>query len=856
MQNSKGELAISLIILLMLSVVASFAITPLTDAHTPVWQIPTFAYIGASPNPVGVGQQAIIIIWIDKAFPSAAAGNDIRPHDYTLTITGPDGAIETKHWDVILDSTSSQYTLFTPDKVGNYKLDFKYGGQTYIWSGSYQNDTYLPSNATTTLTVQEEPVGGPPNFPLPTEYWTRPIEGQNTAWSTISSNWLGSSDYTVAGSPQVVLDFQPDGTAPNSAHIMWTKPINDGGVVGGSNLGVQGNVFYTGSSYNERFAQPIIMNGRLFYEIPYGNSATGGGMNCVDLRTGETLWTTNTTGIGMPAFGYLYSYDSPNQHGVLPNGLLITNNFARSYDPSTGIPTTMNITNVPSSSPVNEVYGPSGEHLRYILTNLGNTTNPNYYLAQWNSSLVFGAGTGLSPTNWYSGTVNASLPSRYDWNVSVPLTSGSSIVWSIYNDLMLGRTGSLPGVGSSSPYTMWAVSLKSGSIGNLLWTKTYDVPAGNITVLQGAVDPVNRVFTLVYKETMQWIGYSLDDGRQLWGPTPGQTSFDYYQFAMIPFDSLPFGKIAYGRLYSSAYGGICYCYDTKTGNLLWTYGNGGPGNSTYAGTESGWPNWPIFIFGTADGKLYLLSGEHSANTPLYKEELVRCIDAYTGKELWTISGYGGYRTRSGMAIADGFMVYCNHYDMQLYCFGKGPSSTTVSASPKISAKGSSVLIEGTVTDIAAGTKQKEQAARFPNGVPAVSNDSMSAWMEYVYMQKPRPTDATGVPITLNVVDANGNFRQICTTTSNADGFFSYNWKPDIEGKYTVYASFEGSESFWPSHAVTAFAVDQAAPTPIPTAVSQTNLATTTDLAMYLAIGVIAIIIAIAVVGILLLRKRP
>ena len=126
----------------------------------------------------------------------------------------------------------------------------------------------------------------------------------------------------------------------------------------------------------------------------------------------------------------------------------------------------------------------------------------------------------------------------------------------------------------------------------------------------------------------------------------------------------------------------------------------------------------------------------------------------------------------GFAIADGYMAYLNLYDKQIYVVGKGPSATTVSASPKVSTYGSSVVIEGTITDISAGTKQNEQAARFPNGVPAVSDASQSAWMEYVYMQKPRPMDTTGVPITLSVVDSNGNYSDIGTTTSDADGFFA------------------------------------------------------------------------------------
>ncbi|HLC01039.1 MAG TPA: hypothetical protein VJL33_06965, partial [Candidatus Bathyarchaeia archaeon] len=210
--------------------------------------------------------------------------------------------------------------------------------------------------------------------------------------------------------------------------------------------------------------------------------------------------------------------------------------------------------------------------------------------------------------------------------------------------------------------------------------------------------------------------------------------------------------------------------------------------------------------------------------------------------------------REGTAVADGTWVYYNYYDGQLYAIGKGPSALTVAA-PDVSVEmGKSLVIRGTVTDISAGTKQKEQAARFPNGVPAVSDESQSAWMEYVYMQKPRPTDATGVEVTLSVLDANDNYREIGKTTSNSDGFFTLNWKPDIEGEYTVYASFAGSESYWPSRAVSSFAVDSAPPAaaePEPEPPSMTDT-------YVLSIGV-AIIIAIAIVGaiiVLMLRKRP
>ena len=102
----------------------------------------------------------------------------------------------------------------------------------------------------------------------------------------------------------------------------------------------------------------------------------------------------------------------------------------------------------------------------------------------------------------------------------------------------------------------------------------------------------------------------------------------------------------------------------------------------------------------------------------------------TGELLWNITGW-----LDSPAISDGILIAFNVYDGQVYGFGKGPTATTITAPDVEMAFGSSVAIRGTVTDISAGAKQTEIAARFPNGVPAVSDESQSAWMEYVYMQK-------------------------------------------------------------------------------------------------------------------------
>jgi len=275
--------------------------------------------------------------------------------------------------------------------------------------------------------------------------------------------------------------------------------------------------------------------------------------------------------------------------------------------------------------------------------------------------------------------------------------------------------------------------------------------------------------------------------------------------------------VAYGKAYWTGYGGVTYCYDVTDGSLLWTYGNGGPGNSTNSGLETPWGLYPTFVDVIADGKVYLSTTEHSPNTPLYKDALFRCINATDGTEIWTMMGYATNMYGGTDVVADGYFAFLNCYDMQIYSVGKGPSATTATASPKVSVYGSSVLVEGMVTDIAAGTKQNEQAARFPNGVPAVSDASMSAWMEYVYMQKPRPTDTVGVEVVVSVLDPNNNFYEVGRATSDENGMFSVAFTPEVPGKYAVVATFAGSESYWGSYAGTAINVEEApAATPVPT----------------------------------------
>ena len=151
-------------------------------------------------------------------------------------------------------------------------------------------------------------------------------------------------------------------------------------------------------------------------------------------------------------------------------------------------------------------------------------------------------------------------------------------------------------------------------------------------------------------------------------------------------------------------------------------------------------------------------------------------------------------------IAYGIMTMINAYDNQIYAYGMGPSKTTVTAPNVGVTTATPITITGTVTDISAGSQQQAVAANFPNGLPCVSDASMSQFMESVYMQQPMPTNMTGVPVTLSVIDSNGNYRQIGTTTTDRQRNFSFTWTPDIPGTYTVTATFAGSEAYYGSSA--------------------------------------------------------
>jgi hypothetical protein len=839
-----------------------------TNARLTMWtrykdKVPTFTYGVVTPNPAGVNERVSIIIFNPMLPPGASPTNqsDVR-YRYKVEITDPDGNkqfLNGGHEDEIYvsDSTGSSYAFFTPTKIGNYSInimfqELKFKWNTTVTQRDYTGTTFLASNKTYTLEVlQDAPDRTFVNwYPLPEEYWSRPIDGQNDSWGVISSNWLNNAKDRNYGSAE--NRFQPEGVAPNSGHILWTKVTEDGGVVGGNQYffdetSDSGQVFNAGHQYQTRFQTQIIMHGRLTYNEPIAFQGTGGDWVTVDLKTGEEIWRNHTM-TPAPAFGYYYAMNNMNQHGVINPGYLWSNNFGAAIHPRYGTTLGIAITGAPTSEA--EVIGSKGEVLRYVFANIGNASNPNWWLYQWNSSKVLmdPSGSAMSPL---TGTRNGSLtaPQRsFDWNVSMPRFTNTPTPIAVSGDVLLVSNGTITRGGSGSmaytnaaEVTLTAISINEEDYGRILFQKNYPQTMSdgtqNLFIRAG-----EGVFVFQHMPMLSFTAYDIRTGNKVW-QTPDlaeENPYGYYTWSSLM--NVHGSSIAYGKFFATGYTGMVHCYDLKNGTLLWK-------QEAPTGEEQ-YKYYTLFIGAIADGKIYIGTHEHSADTPLLKGAKVRVYDVETGDEVWSMMSWAHPGT---MAIADGVLVYWNNYDHQVYALGRGPSATTVSVRNDIVTEGSSVMITGTVLDVSPGTTQGMNAYNHVNGVAAVSEDSQSQWMEYLYMQKPRPTNTTGVEVVLSVIDSNNNYREIGKTTSDMYGNYAFKWTPDVSGQYYVYADFKGSESYYRSGASTAFGVDEAVVTPAPT---ETPPSIADQYFVPATVGIIIAIIAVgALLALLLLKKR-
>jgi len=686
--NKTKTIAVTLVLIFALSL--SIFTLPTVRAS----DIPTYARLVAVPNPVGVDQLVMVKFWLDNAPPGGSGPTGTRYEGYEVTIEMPDGTIETEG-PYTSDAAGSAVFYYTPTVAGTYKLQFHFPGQTF--GANYHEPS---ESSVVELVVQEEQIPYNPEIPLPDGYWSRPINAENREWYSISGNWLMQC-YNLVGTFAERGVYAPYTTAPDTSHIVWTKELTFGGIVGGDpGYGVE---YYAGLSYEHKLSPPVIISGRLYYNIfPSVGSAVVPlrGVVCVDLRTGEEIWRKeNMTQID---FGQIYNYESPNQHGAVGYLWAIDGSTWEMYDAYTGtlLVTLKNAT--ASIGSYNAVFGPSGELLVYTLDGTNN------WLSMWNSS--YAITRYAAAWRWRPGAASVmDWNNGIQWNVTVPdLAGAQSLQQYSYDDNVIIAEAVLAG----DPYPTFEDVAYNAETGEQLWAKNrtdlgWGIAGSAMPGLLGFgnTQPREGVYVFYQTETMQWHAISIATGNELW-KTKSLETFTNSSWSIYDWPA----NIANGTFYAMGESGCVTAFDMETGAHLWTYSVG-----TSAYTPSG--TWPIFGGSTvADGKMYVTTGGHFPGVPADRGNKLHCIDLATGQSVWNISGWF---VGANLAIADGYMTTENAYDNRIYCFGKGQTATTVSASPKVSVDGDSVLIEGTVLDESPGAA----------GTAAIADEYMSEWME-------------------------------------------------------------------------------------------------------------------------------
>ncbi len=127
MKPQKNKI-LSIIALIALLSASAIIVIP-ANAHTPPWNIPTYAYITAAPNPVGPGQNLLFVFWLDIPPPTAAGTAGDRWHPYTVDVTKPDGTV-VHLGPSFSDPVGSGFFVYAPDITGTYTAKFSFPGQT------------------------------------------------------------------------------------------------------------------------------------------------------------------------------------------------------------------------------------------------------------------------------------------------------------------------------------------------------------------------------------------------------------------------------------------------------------------------------------------------------------------------------------------------------------------------------------------------------------------------------------------------------------------------------------------------------------------------------------------------------
>jgi outer membrane protein assembly factor BamB len=639
------------------------------------------------------------------------------------------------------------------DETGEWSVEFSYDGDLLHESAVSDTITWI---------VQEEEVPATPQQPLPTYPWKWPVSAEYWEWYQITGPWKGSQGGTVEGSWQ--CSFNPYTKAPNTPHILWKKQMDTAGIMGGET----GYMSWIGST-----VVPVAAQGRLYYNraqrytLDGEDRGTHPVLYCLDQYTGELIYRRDLPGTGSGGSPYLVMEQrfktDPQMvvREISMFSLFLTSGGVWQVDPWTGN---------------TEYYNPDLSGTLYEDAIYANNYPEEGNLTKWDINTRSIVWTTQAPIE------------NIEWTRRFPNRFGEGLAF------VMGVTAIRGQQDTTRPYRLFVWNLTTGEMihnGTAVPEMVYSCQTNNYIVQD------HKVFHLC--ADLRTRAVDIVTGKVVWTSEPTDAPWGAFG---IYHEACSWGPSGGGdmQMYMATFDGHIYCYDTATGHINW---RAFTVNTTETAMGHHTP-WSEIV--TADNKVYFSVGEHTPPQPYPRDGQLYCVDAVTGERIWTFDGFYG-RATSQCGVSGGMLWYPNAYDGCLYMFGKGETATTVDATPAVISKGDSVLIKGTVTDQSPGAKD----------TPAVSDASQDAWMGYLYMDKPMPTDCEGVEVVLQGVRSDGTVFDIGRTTSGIMGHYEYLWTPPDEDTYKILATFEGSESYWTSSAQTALGVTEAPSpgTPIP-----------------------------------------
>ena len=834
--NKRTISSLSLILMLAMTLMMAFVQPTLGQYGVPQPE-KTVGYVTVAPTLIGVGQDLTCNLWV---MPVPTKYNYASEWDgfygVEVTFVRPDGTRDTfmptdgtgAYAPGQMQGLGALFFFYKPQMAGNWSISWTMPAQNVTSSpgtipegqGTVQ---YLGCTSNTFyFTVQTDTVlagllNGYPWSPLPNPnvFWDYPINANNREWNQISGDWTGTTSTMAAVNSPTHLKWQPYGPGPNTAHIVWTNPLMDGGIIGGSYGSIN---YWTGQT--RRY---VVMNGMVFSNIP-NTSPTQ--FRCIDQSTGQVLYQKNgsiTYGIHLPSLlGAYQQSGTAVAVGEVPT-LLESSYGSNRYPFLYG---TSTVSGVSYWSYYDTLTG----DIKYEYANATGSRLID------GTVLAFGVGTIVGQTGRYvfrwnqTSVTGNNWPTGITWKVTQPLTSwgANPTLFAVSSDI------SVVVIGTKNQY--WGFNADTGA---QLWNITLPYPiTSNEQIPLAMVDD----FIVFDATAATFHAYSIKTGAELWetpsfASSPWATTWSVYDTNTNDLNNM----------YMAFPDGAVRAYSLTDGHLLWT-------STPFASTEYTNNAIPYVHTGTVmvGGLIYAYAGYSSSYelNPVPRFAMAVCINATTGDIVFTLNGGA-----VPVAAANGYVICYSQYDGQTYSIGKGPTSTSVTIQNDVVANGATVLIKGNVMDMSPASQNYAVQVRFPNGVPAVADSAMSEWMDYLHMQNATllndPPTPNGVTVSVAALDSNGGFIDLGTTTSDYAGQFAISWKPTSEGIYKIFATFSGSDSYYSSYAETALTVTEAP------AVTPTDGGTEVqpDNTMLLYGILVAVVIAIVLALIAIVRKK-